>query len=288
MEEIQNLINKIGDIPFITDRKKEAEYIKKAQKGDKESQHILVCSNILLIVKLASDYKRYVEASSNKSLDIHDLVMEGVFGIYNAIEKYDFSKKVNGKSVKFTTYAWWWIKLYMQRAVEKHGSLVYRPASVRQEIKNYYECVNNSSCDLGRMPSEEELLDNLKWTKSKLERVWKAIILSDDKIVRDNDEHTINDHIKNGDDHVGGYCEKDNRGVIQKYITTLMNKLDKRHREVIKRRFGIGCERETLESVGDLLGVSKERIRQIETVAMNKMRDSVTSTDRCVLLGYSK
>ena len=65
-----------------------------------------------------------------------------------------------------------------------------------------------------------------------------------------------------------------------------MGKLDKRHREVIKRRFGIGCERETLESVGDLLGVSKERIRQIETVAMNKMRDSVTSTNRCVLLGY--
>ena len=288
MEEIQNLINKIRDIPFITDREKEAEYIKKAQNGDKESQHILVCSNILLVVKLASDYKRHVESSSMRNLDMHDLVMEGVFGIYNAIEKYDFSKKVNGKNVKFVTYAWWWIKLYMQRAVEKHGSLVYRPANVRQEIKDYYECVNNFSYDLGRMPSEEELLESLKWTKSKFERVWKAIIVSDDKIVRDGGEYIIDNHFKNEDDHADGYCEEDNQGVIQKYITTLMGKLDKRHREVIKRRFGIGCERETLESVGDLLGVSKERIRQIETIAMNKMRNSVASTDRCILLGYSK
>lgn len=288
MEEIQNLINKIGNIPFITDREKEAEYIKKAQKGDKESQHILVCSNILLIVKMASEYKRRIESSTNRSLEMHDLVMEGVFGIYNAIERYDFDKKVNGKSVKFITYAWWWIKLCMQRAVEKHGSLVYRPANVRQEIKNYYECINNFTCDLGRTPSEEELLESLKWKRSKFERVWRAIIVSDDKIIRDNDEYTINDHAKNEDDHVSGYCEEDNRGAVQKYIATLMNKLDKRHREVIKRRFGIGCERETLESVGDLLGVSKERIRQIETIAMNKMRDSVTSTDRCVLLGYSR
>jgi len=285
MEEIQNLINKISNIPFITDREKEAEYIKKAQKGDKESQHILVCSNILLVVKLASQYKRHAENSSMRSLDMHDLVMEGVFGIYNAIRKYDFSKKVNGKNVKFVTYAWWWIKLHIQQAVEKHGSLIYRPPSVRQEIKNYYECVNNSSCDLGRMPSEEELLENLKWTRSKFKRVWKAIIVSDDKIARDSGE--IDNHFKN-EDYVDGYCEEDNQGVIKKYVTTLMSKLDKRHREVIKRRFGIGCERETLESVGDLLGVSKERIRQIETIAMNKMRNSVVSTDRCILLGYSK
>jgi RNA polymerase sigma factor (sigma-70 family) len=276
MDEIQHLIDKI-DTSFIVDREKEAEYIKNAKEGDKESQHALVCSNILLVVKLASEHKSYAENFYNKDLDIHDLVMEGILGVYDAIEKYDFDKKVNGKNVKFVTYAWWWIRRRIQRAVDKHGSLVHRPVNVRQEIKNYHECINNFSYDLGRMPSEEELLKSLKWKRSKLKRVWKAIAVSDDKIIR-NDQYIY--------DYPSENCEENDIEVVKKYIAVLINKLDKRHGEVIRRRFGIGCECETLESIGDLFGVSKERIRQIETVAMNKMRNSVATTDKCILLGH--
>jgi RNA polymerase primary sigma factor len=281
MDEIQHLIDKI-DTSFIVDREKEAEYIKNAKEGDKESQHVLVYANILLIVKLASEHKSHAENFYSKSLDIHDLVMEGIFGIYDAIEKYDFDKKVNGKNVKFITYAWWWIRRRVQKAVDKQGSLVHRPVNVRQEIKDYYECINNFSYDLGRMPSEEELLESLKWKRHKLKRVWKAITVSDDKIIR-NDQ-SIYDYSRSG--RAGEYCEENDREAVKEYVAVLINKLDKRHGEVIRRRFGIGCECETLESIGNLFGVSKERIRQIETVAMNKMRNSVATTDKCVLLGH--
>ena len=208
--------------------------------------------------------------------------MEGILGIYDAIEKYDFDKKVDGKSVKFTTYAWWWIRRRIQRAVEKQGSLVYRPANVRQDIKDYHKCINGFSYDLGRMPSEGELLESLKWRRSKLKRIWKAITVSDDKIVRD--DQSIYDYSRSG--RADEYREENDREVVKEYVTVLINKLDKRHGEIIRRRFGIGCECETLESIGNLFGVSRERIRQIETIAINKMRNSVATTDKCVLLGH--
>jgi len=280
MDEIQHLIDKI-DTSFIVDREEEAEYIKNAKEGDKESQRILICSNILLVVKLASEHKLYAKFYS-KNLDKNDLVMEGILGIYDAIEKYDFDKKVDGKSVKFTTYAWWWIRRRIQRAVEKQGSLVYRPANVRQDIKDYHKCINGFSYDLGRMPSEGELLESLKWRRSKLKRIWKAITVSDDKIVRD--DQSIYDYSRSG--RADEYREENDREVVKEYVTVLINKLDKRHGEIIRRRFGIGCECETLESIGNLFGVSRERIRQIETIAINKMRNSVATTDKCVLLGH--
>ncbi len=260
---LQMYLKDIGRIKLIS-FEEEQNLGKIIKEGDDKSAKIakrkLIQANLRLVVSIA---KKYI----GQGVLFMDLVQEGSLGLMKAAEKYDYSK-----AFKFSTYATWWIKQTIIRAISNHSRAIRIPVHMSDKIrkyKNISEALNNK---LDRDATEEEIAKEMKLSLKKLQKIKNAIIKEPISLETPvTEDLSIEDYLS--DDKANSPEEKSLKTSLSKDIITLFRYLDERERKILQHRFGInGAQPKTLEQLGHMLGFSKERIRQLEDSALKKLR----------------
>lgn len=231
-----------------------------AAEGDRARQH-MVQANLRLVVSIARRYQL-------SDMEFLDLISEGNTGLLRAVDKFDYTK-----GFKFSTYATWWIRQSITRAIADKSRTVRMPVHMHEKIVRMSKIQNQMLGDLGRMPTDEELARELEMgveTMRLLQRQSRSPISLDTPIA-DDTETTVGDLIQ---DEIG---EPSTQMIfndqLAEVIEAKLSELTERERQVVKLRFGIGGEEPmTLGAIGDCLGLTRERIRQIEQNAFKKLR----------------
>ena len=233
-----------------------------AFKERKKAKQELVKANLRLVVSIAKKY-------TGQGVLFMDLVQEGAFGLIRAAENYDYKK-----GYKFSTYATWWIKQTMIRAISNTSRVIRIPVHMQEKIRRYKRAFSKLSFQLGREPSDEELLKETGFNIKNLNLVKSTLIKSpislDTPVTEDLAlEDYIVDNSYKAPEHVV------NKNFLSKDMEMMLKYLDEREKEIISSRFGInGTDYRTLEQIGTTLGFSKERIRQLENAAIEKLRST--------------
>ena len=260
---LQMYLKEIGRKKMLTKRE-EMELGRIIHEGNKieseKAKKQLVQANLRLVVSIA---KKYV----GQGVLFMDLVQEGSLGLIKAAEKYDYKR-----NFKFSTYATWWIKQSIVRAISNHSRTIRIPVHMLDKIRRYKKACNDIISN-NILEADDETISRLSGIDSKkLDEIKNAIKkepVSLDTLV--TDDLCIQDYIEDTT-YLSPEISTQN-ALKEKDISKLLSKLDKRERDIIKRRFGIDNEEpKTLEQIGISLGFSKERIRQIENVALQKLR----------------
>ena len=260
---LQMYLKEIGRKKMLTKRE-EIELGKKIQEGTEEerekAKEKLIQANLRLVVSIA---KKYI----GQGVLFMDLVQEGSLGLIKAAEKFDYRK-----NFKFSTYATWWIKQTIIRAISNHSRTIRIPVHMLEKIRRYKKACADIVCS-NILDVDDETISKISGLDSKkIEEVKSAIKkepVSLDTLV--TDDLCIQDYIEDTT-YISPEISAQNK-LQSKDIGRLIGILDKREQEIIKRRFGIdNNEPKTLEQIGNALGFSKERIRQIENIAIQKLR----------------
>lgn len=221
----------------------------------------LVQANLRLVVSIA---KKYV----GQGVLFMDLVQEGSLGLIRAAEKYDYSK-----NFKFSTYATWWIKQTIIRAISNNSRTIRIPVHMVDKIRKYKKIVIDLSKCLNREPTEKEIAEKMCLTVKKVQGIKRAIIKEPVSLETPvTDDLSIEDYIP--DESYNSPEEQTNKKALLDGMDELLANLDEREKKIITYRFGINGEQtKTLEQLGHLMGFSKERIRQLEDCAIKKLRE---------------
>lgn len=239
---------------------------KEIKEGEKQQAIIarkkLIQSNLRLVVSIAKKY-------AGQGILFTDLVQEGSIGLIKAAERFDYKK-----GFRFSTYATWWIKQTIIRAIANNSRAIRIPVHMGDKIRNLKKAIIKLSVNLGREPNNDELAEYLKTTVKKIQNIKAAIIKEpvsfDTPIAQDL---SLEDYIADSVENMPNMrIEKID---FKKDIYNALNILSERERFIILNRFGLGQRKiKTLEELGNILGFSKERIRQIETESLKKLRKS--------------
>ncbi len=262
-DSVRLYLREIGKIPLLT-TEEEAELAKKVVEGDKKAKDKMVEANMRLVVSIA---KRY----SGRGLDFLDLIQEGNTGLLRAVEKFDPEK-----GFKFSTYATWWIRQAITRAIADQARTIRIPVHMVETINKVLRTTRKLTTDLNREPTIEEIAKELDMEIDKVEyvmRIKQDIASLDASVGRDGDDE---------DSVLGDFVEDEERispedsaanQILKEQLASIISTLSDREQKIIKMRFGIGGERpHTLEEVGYEFSVTRERIRQIEAKALSKLR----------------
>ena len=260
-EPLQIYLREIGQIPLLEEAE-ERELGKRIAAGDESARERLAEGNLRLVVSLA---KHYV----GRGVQLLDLIQEGNMGLMHAAEKYDYTKEN-----RFSTYASWWIKEAMQRAIDQQSREIRVPVHVAENTKRVQKAAKELQQELGRDAAPEEIakkLGNLTEEDVKNILTYLQNPVSLETPVGEDGENSLGDMVE--DKREATPEEAMNVLVEQEEVKELLEQLSDREQQVIRLRYGLGNEKtHTLEEIGDILGVTRERVRQIEARAMEKLR----------------
>ena len=262
VDPTQLYLNEIGFTSLLT-AEEEFHYGKLAREGDVAARNRMIESNLRLVVKITRKYH-------NRGLALLDLINEGNLGLMHAVEKYEPER-----GFRFSTYATWWIKQSIERAIMNQTRTIRLPVHVIKELNIYLTAAKKMTRELGREPSPEEIAAKLD---RPVEEVKQALHLTDDAISADaivgNSEEggkSLMDMLPDTNivNPVDTLVQED----LSNSLTQCLEELDERQRQVVCRRFGLeGFERQTLEVVGQAVGLTRERVRQIQLLALKELR----------------
>ena len=259
-DPVRMYLKQIGKVPLLT-ADEEVELAKRAEKGDKEAIERLCTANLRLVVSIA---KKYV----GRGLLFLDLIQEGNLGLMKAVEKFDWTK-----GFKFSTYATWWIRQAITRSIADQARTIRIPVHMVETINRMARVRRQLTGELGREPDTKEIAEAMGMTEEKVRDILKSAQEPTSMDATDGDEE---------DSHLGDFIPDENAEspadaasnvFLRGQIYELLDELTEREKRVIIERFGLGGEPpRTLEQVGQEMGVTRERIRQIEAKAIRKLR----------------
>ena len=262
-DSVRLYLREIGKIPLLTQEEEHA-LAKKAAKGNKKAKDKMVEANMRLVVSIA---KRY----SGRGLDFLDLIQEGNTGLLRAVEKFD-----PDKGFKFSTYATWWIRQAITRAIADQARTIRIPVHMVETINKVLRVTRKLTQELNREPTTEEIAKEMDMDPEKVEYVLKIkqdIASLDQSVGRDGDDEdsVLGDFVED-EDRISPEDSAANQ-ILKEQLAEIISTLSEREQKIVKLRFGIGGGRShTLEEVGAEFSVTRERIRQIEAKALSKLR----------------
>jgi RNA polymerase primary sigma factor len=263
-DSIQMYLKEIGKYPLIK-AAEERDLGKRIAEGDEEAKSLLMKANLRLVVSIAKKY-----STRSADLTLLDLIQEGNLGLYKAVEKFDWSK-----GFKFSTYATWWIRQSITRALADQSRTIRIPVHMVETISKYKQVVRRMTQDLGRNPLPEEIATEMGLEVDKIHMINKinqdTASLEDPVGSGDEDKSTLGEFI--ADDKILGPDKESSKRILNDQINDILNDLSPKERRIIEMRYGLrdGITH-TLEEVGREFGVTRERIRQIEAKVHDKMR----------------
>jgi RNA polymerase primary sigma factor len=264
IDPIQLYLKEIGKVAFLT-AEQEKELARKIERGDKEAMNKLMKANLRLVVSIA---KRYVGKSPN--LTLLDLIQEGNIGLRRAVEKFDWRK-----GYKFSTYATWWIRQAVTRALADQARTIRIPVHMVETIAKYTKVRRRLLQDLGREPLAEEIAAEMGLEVSKVHHIMKISqeTVSLETPVGDDDEDSVLAEFIE-DEKSATPSVQAARALLKERLKEILVDLSGREQKILAMRFGLSDGiTHTLEEVGQEFGVTRERIRQIEAKALEKIRD---------------
>lgn len=250
-------------LPIIT-VEEERMYARQVEEGDPAARRKMIESNLRLVVKIA---RRYV----NQGLTLLDLIEEGNIGLIKAVEKFDLAKEC-----RFSTYATWWIKQSIERSIANHSRTIRLPVHVSSRVNRISKIVSSFVEKEGREPSVEEISNESGYRIDFVRNLFTMAIktYSLESYIDEESKLTLEEVLSNPDDEEPLSVLEHKRRVEE--VASWLDTLSNDERKVIMLRFGLdGDDPQTLESIGKVFGVTRERIRQIEQKALNKLRKTV-------------
>ena len=261
LDATQLYLNEIGFSPLLTPQE-EVHFARLAQKGDPAGRKRMIESNLRLVVKIA---RRYV----NRGLSLLDLIEEGNLGLIRAVEKFDPER-----GFRFSTYATWWIRQTIERAIMNQTRTIRLPIHVVKELNVYLRAARELTQKLDHEPSAEEIANLLEKPVGEVKRMLglNERVSSVDVSLGPDSDKTLLDTLS--DDRPTDPCELLQDDDLSQSIDQWLTELTEKQREVAIRRFGLrGHESSTLEEVGREIGLTRERVRQIQVEALKRLRE---------------
>jgi len=263
-DSIQMYLREIGKVSLLKGAE-EVELAKRIQKGDVIARRKLTEANLRLVVSIAKKYM-------GRNLGLLDLIQEGNLGLFRAVEKFDWTK-----GYKFSTYATWWIRQAITRALADQSRTIRIPVHMVETLNKYAQAERLLVQELGREPTVEEIAAEMGVEVSKvlqLQKISQETVSIDTAVGDEGDEEDsrLGDFIV--DEQTSVPSESAGRQLLKEYVTEVMKDLDPREQKILKMRFGLeDGVTHTLEEVGKEFGVTRERIRQIEAKALERIKE---------------
>jgi RNA polymerase primary sigma factor len=265
---IKLYLREVGSVKLLTPAE-EIALAARIKKGDKRAREHMIKANLRLVVKIARDYEGI-------GLPLLDLISEGNIGLMKAVERFD-----PAKGGKLSTYASWWIKQSIKRALANQSKTIRLPVHLVDKISKMRRTAMKLQEEFGREPTDEELAEELQTTPARVAAMRMASIrpTSLDAPIGDDDSNSYSEIVQdeNAIDPYENLEDKTVNGMLEEMVT----KLDSREATILRFRFGLdGGNEKTLEEVGEKFGVTRERVRQIQNIALRKLRKMIEKFER--------
>jgi len=264
---MKTYLREIGRTPLLTPQQ-EIELAGKITEGDRKARALMISSNLRLVVTIAQDY-------ANLGLPLLDVISEGNIGLMTAVDRFDPSK-----GAKLSTYAAWWIRQSIKRALSNQGKTIRLPVHLGEKISKVRRVALYLSEELGREPTDDELGEEIGMASGKVSQLKAASIhpASLDAPISDDDLTEFGESVEDEEARTPFELLRDKD--LHGEVDGLLQGLNNREKKIISQRFGFdGGARKTLEEIGKKLGVSRERIRQLENIALSKLRRALSQKE---------
>lgn len=265
-DSVQMYLREIGKVPLLSSEE-EVELAKRTEKGDQEARKRLAEANLRLGVSIAKKY------TGRKNLSLLDLIQEGNLGLFRAVDKFDYRR-----GYKFSTYGTWWIRQAITRALADQSRTIRIPVHMVETINKFTQVQRRLLQDLGRDPLPEEIAVEMKLPVDKIQHIMKIsqeTVSIDQTVGDDEEDSTLGDFIE--DEEAVTPEQAASREILSEHVMEVLSDLAAREQKILEMRFGLkdGIHH-TLEEVGKEFDVTRERIRQIEAKALEKIRQHRT------------